>query len=129
MYARNDIAEVVIEALAIVTAVGRYQPFGGGVVGGIDEGYHPAFHDRSHTTACPYPCLYPGLEHVPSRLVNATVTVAVSIDLEHALNRSAEIPNEPVCVRKEMATETEVAEGRGCGYVDHDRSIAAVIGH
>lgn len=117
---------MVMEAPANVTAVDRYQ-FDGAVGGDIDEGYHPAFHDRSHGIAypclCPYPCL-------PNRVVNATVTVvATSSDLELALNRGAESPNEPACVRKAMGTEREVAEGGDCGNVDHDRSSAVEIGH
>jgi hypothetical protein len=115
-----------MEALANVTAVDRYQ-FDGAVGGDIDEGYHPAFRDRSHGIAYPCLCLYPCL---PNRVVNATVTVVgTSSDPELALNRSSEFPNEPVCVRKAMGTEREVAEGGGCGNVGHDRSSAAGIGY
>lgn len=127
---RSGIA-VVMEAPASVSAVGRYQQFDGAAVGGdSDEGYHPAFHDRNHRIVCPCPCpcLYPGLEQVPNQVVNPTVTVAASSDLELALNR-AEFPNEPACVGKAMGTEREVAERRGSGNDDHDRSSAVGIGH
>ena len=108
-----------------MTVADRYQQFDGAVEGDGDEGYHPAFHDRSHRIACPCPCLYPGLNHVPNRVVNATA----SCDLELALNRSAEFPNELACVSKAMGTEREAAEEGDYGNGDHDHSSVAVSVH
>lgn len=118
-----------MEAPASLTVVGKYQRFDGVVEGDGDEGYHPVSHDRSHRIACPCPCLYPGLNRLPNRVANATVTVAASCDLELALNRSAEFPNEPACVSKAMGTEREAAEEGDCGNGDRDHSSVAVSGH
>lgn len=124
--ARSGIV-VVMEAPANGTAADRYQQLDGAVGGDIGEGYRPAFHDRSHGIAYPRLYLSPCL---PNRVVNATVTAAAtSSDLELALNRSAEFPNESACARKAMGSEKEVAEGGGCGNVDRDRSSAVGIGH
>jgi hypothetical protein len=98
--------------------VGKYRFDGLG--GDSDEGCRLAFHDRSHN---PSPCLYLGLQ-----LCDATVTAG---NLELALNRSAEFPNEPACVCKAMGIERGAASGRDFENVDHghDRSNAAEIGH
>jgi hypothetical protein len=108
---------VVIEAPARAT-VGTYQRFDG-EVGDSDEGCRLAFHDHSHRIPCP--CLYLGLQQD-----DATVTAS---DLELALNRSADFPNEPACVCKAMVTEREAASGQDFENVDHVRSSGAGIGH